>query len=301
VTPPLIISENDNVCGGKRRKRGIATGYLELLCSPFLAAAGDGSMVQLSTPPQLKIFPKPTAEFRLPENITTPLVLIGPGTGIAPFMGFLSHRQAEITAIESTEAATSVVEGTWRGDYELEGDDAIPITKTDSSGLNMGIEFRRNQNVGSVDVFFGCRYANHDWLYQKELEHYQTNGTISKLYTAFSRDAGGSTSAGGATSDRNNVKRSGYVQDIMRNDPDCRSRLINLILKDNASVYVCGDGNAMARDVQAAIVDLLTVGLEENTSKGDREKETSSSVERAKKYLENMKAQERFVLDIWTS
>jgi sulfite reductase alpha subunit-like flavoprotein len=194
-------------------------------------------------------------------------------------MGFLQHRRALLSDVECNEAASSVVEGTWRGDFEMEEED-LKISKGDASGLSMGADFVRTNladNVGSVDVFFGCRHEDHDWLYRSDMEELKRERIISNLYTAFSRDP-----------TRSNGHRIKYVQDIMLEEA-CSNHLAKLIHEKNANIYVCGDGNAMAQDVQMALTQIVAKGL---VNGGD---------EAARQYVEKMKQDKRYLVDIWTS
>jgi sulfite reductase (NADPH) flavoprotein alpha-component len=43
----------------------------------------------------MPIFLHANGNFRLPEDTTAPVIMIGPGTGIAPFRAFLEERQAK--------------------------------------------------------------------------------------------------------------------------------------------------------------------------------------------------------------
>jgi sulfite reductase alpha subunit-like flavoprotein len=265
LTPSVPEDSNS-----QRRIGGLATRHLECLCSSFLANQTP------STNPTIRIFPKPTHDFRLPSNLSTPLILIGPGTGIAPFLGFLSHRQAQYASLESSEAAEMASEGTWRGGYELDPEE-LNITDRDARGLNVAVDYLRKQSLGEIDVFFGCRYSDHDWLYERELKEFQLAGIVSNLFTAFSRE--------------NEEKM--YVQTLMKTNKACGDRLVQMIMEKGASVYVCGDGNAMGRDVQDTITSLLAAKMQESGNE-------MGAKENAAAYMNQMKALGRFVLDIWS-
>jgi NADPH-dependent sulfite reductase flavoprotein alpha-component len=56
------------------------------VCSAFLADAAPGSAVPVRV--------RRSAHFRPPADPGTPMVMVGPGTGIAPFIGFLYDRRA---------------------------------------------------------------------------------------------------------------------------------------------------------------------------------------------------------------
>ncbi len=58
------------------------------VCSNFLANARPGDVIQAVVKP-------PSAKFRLPEDASTPVVMVGPGTGLAPFRGFIQERRAQ--------------------------------------------------------------------------------------------------------------------------------------------------------------------------------------------------------------
>jgi NADPH-dependent sulfite reductase flavoprotein alpha-component len=82
LTDPHLVSLTVSVV----RYENLAGRPRQGVCSPFLADAEPGAPV----PVRVQRAP----HFRPPADPATPAVMVGPGTGIAPFIGFLEERRA---------------------------------------------------------------------------------------------------------------------------------------------------------------------------------------------------------------
>ena len=179
-------------------------------CSGFLGRrVEDGDKV--------RVYVEHNDSFRLPENPEAPVIMIGPGTGIAPFRSFLQDREAD------------------------------------------GVE-------GNSWLFFGNPHFTRDFLYQVELQSYLKSGLLSKLSVAFSRDQAEKI----------------YVQDrIVENGAELYEWL-----EKGAHLYICGDGNHMAKDVHQALLSVV-------------ETHGGRSAEEADAYLEALRDAKRYQKDVY--
>jgi sulfite reductase (NADPH) flavoprotein alpha-component len=137
---------------------------------------------------EVRVFIEHNDNFRLPANPQTPVIMIGPGTGIAPFRAFMQQRAAD------------------------------------------GAE-------GKNWLFFGNPHFTEDFLYQVEWQRYIKEGVLSRIDLAWSRDQ----------------QQKVYVQDKLREQGAELWRWIN----DGAHIYVCGDANRMAKDVEQTLLDVI--------------------------------------------
>lgn len=76
-------------------RKGVCTGWLAELVAPLLHTNKDTLDIkrESSSTEKISIFARPNNTFHLPSDPSVPFVMVGPGTGIAPFIGFLQHRQ----------------------------------------------------------------------------------------------------------------------------------------------------------------------------------------------------------------
>lgn len=152
-----------------------------------------------------------------PPPADAPLIMIGPGTGVAPFRAFLQERRA-----------------------------------TGARGRNW--------------LFFGDRHSEHDFLYGDELTAMHDDGLLTRLDLAFSRDQA----------------RKVYVQHRMRE----HGAELYAWLADGARVYVCGDAERMAPDVDTALHEIVAEhgGLDADGAAG---------------YVKDLKREKRYLLDVY--
>lgn len=217
----LTIVENSVGPNGIRRP-GLCSNWLDAIAQPLLSATKASAD---SPDVKIPIFLRTTRDFLLPASHQWPLLLIGPGTGVAPFMGFLQHRYYEVK--NHLEQASDVCSGCWRGGMDLDMEEDEEFTKSPAIAESKG-------NY----LFFGNRRKSEDWIFRKEMEEFVANGTIRQLFTAFSRDQ----------------EEKYYVQHELRANG---TLVADLLLESGGYVYVCGDGVQMARDVHEALREVL--------------------------------------------
>lgn len=165
---------------------------------------------------QIPIYVQASNHFTLPHDPHASMILIGPGTGVAPFRAFLQERVA-----------------------------------LKAPGRNW--------------LFFGERHRQTDFYYEEFWLELEKQGHL-RLDLAFSRDSAVKT----------------YVQHKMLEQ---KKDLWNW-LQQGSFLYVCGDANEMAKDVDAA---LRQIAVEDG----------GLSEEAARLYFKQLRTEKRYLLDVY--
>jgi cytochrome P450/NADPH-cytochrome P450 reductase len=213
MVSPDVCSVTTGVLRGPARS---GLGEFDGVCSTYLEWNAPNSTV-------FAFVREPTIAFRPPENPHIPMIMIGAGTGLAPFRGFLQERAA--LKAQGVPIATSL-------------------------------------------LFFGCRTAKDDYLYEDELRTLEADGVVT-IDAVFSREG-------------NSTRR--YVQDAIVQRAD---EVWNLIANEQANIYVCGNANTMAPGVRTALIEVHRMHTEPSTD--------------GLNWLAGLRAEGRFLEDIWGS
>ncbi|XP_041488179.1 methionine synthase reductase [Microtus oregoni] len=214
-------------------RKGVCTGWLATLVAPFLQPNREAPHTDRpdALAPEILISPRATHSFRLPDDPSAPVIMVGPGTGVAPFIGFLQHRE------------------------KLQ-------------------EQHPDGNFGAMWLFFGCRHKDRDYLFREELRRFLKIGVLTHLKVSFSRDAPPEEEEAPAK----------YVQDNLQRHSQ---QVARTLLQENGYIYMCGDAKNMAKDVNDALVEIVS-------------KESGVSKLEAMKTLATLKQEKRYLQDIWS-
>ncbi|XP_037311558.2 methionine synthase reductase [Pungitius pungitius] len=83
-------------CSGRPAgRRGLCTGWLFDLINPALLFPGKDESSGSPAPPKIHVSLRPNRSFRPPSDLSAPFIMVGPGTGVAPFIGFLQQREQQ--------------------------------------------------------------------------------------------------------------------------------------------------------------------------------------------------------------
>jgi len=154
----------------------------------------------------------------LPQDEKTPMILIGPGTGCAPFRSFIYHRFYQYLNIDINS---------------LNRNQVPPPLK------------------GETHFFFGCRFRDHDYLYGNEFENLQDQVKILNqqfhhrvdqdnsfnYHVAFSRDQ----------------EEKVYVQHKLGQN----GKLIWEAIQKGAIIYLSGNAKRMPQDVSEELEKIV--------------------------------------------
>ena len=197
----LLVTNVSFVSHGRSRKG---------VCTSFMSERIDEAT-------RVPVFIHTAKHFRLPADPAAPIIMIGVGTGLAPYRAYLQEREA-----------------------------------IGATGRNW--------------LFFGEQRRSANFYHEKEFAEYSASGLLTRFDTAFSRDQ----------------SQKIYVQHRMR---EVGGEIWSW-LQEGAYLYLCGDAERMAPDVDAALQAIA-------------EEQGALSKEAAAEYMAGLRAEKRYRRDVY--
>jgi methionine synthase reductase len=209
-----VVDYTMTINGNLVRRMGVCTPWLDELSGRAVAGSG---LRGVSPPVPLCIFPRPNKEFHVPDDPSVPMIMIGPGTGVAPFIGFLEYRQHQV---------------------KQNGDAPAP------SYLYYGCRDRQLDWLFREDMM---RYVESGVLTQLSV--------ACSREKRYDNDDDAINVDGDKHQEKVRFVRGQYVQHAVERDGAALTTL--MLTNPKAKIFVCGDAKNMVKDVRECWIRVL--------------------------------------------
>ncbi|KAF7235050.1 hypothetical protein EG68_11499 [Paragonimus skrjabini miyazakii] len=258
--PSMPDDSSSGLLRYQHRKHGLCTGWLERIWKGRLAT---------SYPHLYFYIRKNLNGFRLPDDVRQPVIMIAAGTGLAPFISFIRRHRIEC--------------------------------------------FKRSEFPPRLWLIFGCRSPTTNLLPATEIANALSDGVLYRCCLCFSRYRLDSEQT--VIRDCMPVElqrqaclhtKARYVQDCISLGPHQetltweQTALIDLIIRQNAKIMVCGESKGMAPAVAASWARLIGVALRCTGDENSAFDLTEADLTRGQEFIKQMRREKRYLEDIWT-
>ncbi|WP_086765036.1 bifunctional nitrate reductase/sulfite reductase flavoprotein subunit alpha [Streptomyces bobili] len=164
LTDPHLVSLTVSVV----RYENLAGRPRQGVCSPFLADAEPGTGVAVHV--------QRSPHFRPPADPATPMVMVGPGTGVAPFVGFLEERRAR-----GHRAPNWLFFGEQRRATDFSYEEELTALLADGTLERLDTAFSRDQRA---KIYVQDRMREHGsqlWSWLRDGAHFYVCGDASRM------------------------------------------------------------------------------------------------------------------------
>ena len=138
--------------------------------------------------------------FRLPDDLTRPIIMVGPGTGIAPFRAFLQERQAS-----GATGANWLFFGSWNAASDFLYRDELQAMQAQGGLTKLDVAFSRDQAEKIYVQHLMQQQASELWRWLNDGAYFYVCGDAARMAKdVHAALVGVAQMAGGLNSERAN-------------------------------------------------------------------------------------------------
>ena len=130
--------------GEKFVRDGLVSGYLERIYNEYMAAGGQGEIAETTL-----CFVRDST-FVMPESHDVPIIMVGPGTGVVPFIGFMQEREKARTESATELGPAHLYFGCRQHDSDFIYRDEMHSMQDKKVISTLNMAFSRPQEPGAV-------------------------------------------------------------------------------------------------------------------------------------------------------